>query len=80
MQPWEIFARSRYRQVFTPASGRRGMRTRIDGDRATVTVSTASGRRSAEVPLVREHGGWRLIIELPPAREREGAGEPTSAE
>ena len=68
MEPWEMIGQSRYRQVF--AAQEENMRARVDGDRATVHVESADGQRRADVPLVREDGRWRVVIEIPPARER----------
>jgi len=67
-RPWEMLVRGRYRQTFTPRRGARGMSESIDGDRATVRVTAADGERRAEVPLVREEEGWRIVIEMPPLR------------
>lgn len=69
VQPWQMLVRGGFRQTFTPARGG-GMRERIDGDRATVTVRDESGQRRAEVPLVREDGRWRLVLDIPtPSRD-----------
>lgn len=68
IQPWDMIAQGRFRQSFTPAPGSRGMRESIEGSRATVTVVDERGRRRAEVPLLREDGHWRIVLELPPTR------------
>jgi hypothetical protein len=73
LEPWDMLVPGRSRIAFTPADGARGMRERIDGDRATVIVT--NGDRRAEVPLVREHGRWRIVIELPPFREAQAPRE-----
>jgi hypothetical protein len=65
MRPWEMLVRGGFRLTFTPASRGRGMRERIDGDQAIVVVQNESGDRRAEVPLVREDGRWRIVLELP---------------
>ena len=75
MQPWEMIARSRYRQTFTPGTGSRGMRESIDGDSATVTVRTQDGQRTAQVPLVLEDERWRIVLDIPPTRQRPAAEE-----
>lgn len=62
--PWEMLVRGRYRQTFTPRRGGRGMEEAIDGDTATVTVTSDNGARTARVPLVWEEDGWRIVIEL----------------
>ena len=69
LEPWDMLVRGRFRLTFTPGVRARGMRERIRGSRATVVVRDASGRRRAEVPLVREGGRWRIVLELPPFRE-----------
>ncbi|HBQ11908.1 MAG TPA: hypothetical protein DEF51_12415 [Myxococcales bacterium] len=72
-----MIVRGRFRQSFIPARGGRGMRETIDGNAATVIAENEEGDRRAEVHLVLEEEGWRVILDLPPARERprqEGAG------
>ena len=67
--PWEMLVGGRFRQTFFPARGRRGMRATIEGDRATVTVRDEDGDRSADVPMIREDGRWRVVLAVPvPAR------------
>lgn len=68
LEPWEMLVRGRFRQSFTAARGARGMREQIDGNEATVTVTNEGGSRRAEVPLVREDGRWRIVLEIPPVR------------
>jgi hypothetical protein len=63
LEPWQMLAQGRFRLRFSPAS-RRGMRETINGDRATVTVTGTGPDERAEVPLVREHGQWRLSLVL----------------
>lgn len=61
-QPWEMLAPGRIRlRVSVDPSG---MTARVDGARAWVTVRGAGGM--AEVPLVREAGGWRIDLAVPP--------------
>jgi hypothetical protein len=62
-EPWQMLAQGRFRLRFSPAS-RRGMRETINGERATVTVIGSGPGESAEVPLVRESGQWRLELVL----------------
>jgi hypothetical protein len=64
MQPWEMLAQGRYRLRFTPAPS--GFREHIEGDRATVTVHGASEGQRANVPLVREDGRWRIVLDIAP--------------
>ena len=69
--PWEMLVAGRYRQTFNPRPGARGMAESIEGNRATVTVTSEDGDRRAEVPLVREDGAWRIVLELPPTRPQQ---------
>lgn len=62
-EPWQMLAQGRFRLRFSPAS-RRGMKERIEGDRATVTVTGTGPGERAEVPLIREQGRWRLSLSL----------------
>lgn len=71
LEPWQMLVRGRFRQTFTPASGRHGVREEIDGDRATVIYTNEQGDRRAEVPLVREDGRWRIVLPVPPPRRDE---------
>ncbi len=68
IEPWDMLVRGRSRPTFTPAPGSRGMREHIDGDTATVTVTNEEGSRRAEVPLVRENGRWRVVLDIPAVR------------
>jgi hypothetical protein len=70
-EPWQLLAQGRFRLRFSPAP-RRGMRERIDGDNATVTVTGHATHERAEVQLVRERGGWRVVLDL-------GSNTPPSA-
>jgi hypothetical protein len=63
-EPWDMLAQGRFRLRFTPAS-RDSMQTRIDGDRAVVTVRGRSSQKRAEVQMVRESGGWRVMLDVP---------------
>jgi hypothetical protein len=65
-QGWQMLSQGRFRLRFTPASPG-GMRERVQGDRALVTVSGAKGQR-AEVLLVLEQGRWRIALPIPPLR------------
>ena len=64
-----MLVRGRFRRTFAVREGGRGMEESIDGENATVTVRSEDGSRSARVPLVLEDGHWRIVIEIPPARE-----------
>jgi len=69
MEPWDMIARGRFRQTFAPARGSRGMRETVEGNEATVVVENEERDRRAEIQLVREEEGWRVVLDLPPARE-----------
>lgn len=72
-EPWQMLAQGRFRLRFTPAP-RRGMRERIDGDRAVVTVTGQAPNERAEVALARERRGWCVVLELgAPAGTASGA-------
>lgn len=62
--PWEMLAEGRFRLKFVPEPHR--MRAKVDGARATVSVSDASGRQTVQVPMVREDGAWRVVLAVPP--------------
>lgn len=64
IMPWEMLVQGRFSMRFEPAA-RGGMRAKITGDRAVVTVTTEKNRRRAEVPLVREADGWRVELTIP---------------
>ena len=80
LEPWEMIVAGRSRATFAPARGARGMRESIQGERATVTVQSQDGERTAEVALVRERGRWRIVMELPPPRARVNEEAPPLAE
>lgn len=64
LEPWEMLAQGRYRLRFTPIAS--GYREHIEGERATVTVHGVSEGQRANVPLVREDGHWRIVLEIAP--------------
>lgn len=68
LYPWDMLVRGRHRPSFAPARGARGMREQVDGDSAIVVVTNEAGTRTAEVPLVREDGRWRIVLSIPPVR------------
>jgi hypothetical protein len=68
LEPWDMLVRGHFRTNFTPIEGPRGMRERIQGARATVSVQNERGDHRAEVPLVREDGRWRIVLAIPPVR------------
>ena len=74
-EPWEMLAQGRFRLRFAPAT-RGGMRERLDGEEAIVTVTGSDGER-ADVPLVREDGRWRIRMLIPALAD---AVEPAGAE
>ncbi len=63
-EPWRMLAQGRFRLRFEPAPAG-GMSARIDGDEAVVLVKGVRPGRRAEIPLVREKGGWRIKLEIP---------------
>lgn len=63
---WQMLTQGRFRLRFAPASPG-GLRERVQGDRALVTVSGSKGQR-AEVLLVLEQGRWRIALPIPPMR------------
>lgn len=71
LHPWDMLApgRVRWRLRFD----RDALTARVSGDRAVVTARGSTGG-AADVPLVREEGGWRVDLDLPPMTEgRPGA-------
>jgi hypothetical protein len=62
--PWEMIAQGRFRLRFAPAEHTE-MRATVTGDTALVHVKSEDARVQADVPLVREHGGWRVKLVLP---------------
>ncbi|HEX7479903.1 MAG TPA: hypothetical protein VF331_19025 [Polyangiales bacterium] len=64
-QPWLMLARGRFRLRFAPAE-HGGMRARVNGDRAIVSVASDDGSAKADVPVVRESGQWRVQLAIPP--------------
>jgi hypothetical protein len=74
-EPWQMLAQGRFRLRFAPASPR-GMRERVQGDRAVVTVTGAQPGQHAEVPLVLEHGRWRIALPVPTMRSEPRSPEP----
>ncbi|MBX3273228.1 MAG: hypothetical protein KF729_23385 [Sandaracinaceae bacterium] len=73
LPPWEMLVRGRFRRSFPFRESASAMREAIDGDSATVTVRSEDGERTAVVPLVREDGRWRIVVDIPPPREASGA-------
>jgi aryl-alcohol dehydrogenase-like predicted oxidoreductase len=68
-EPWQMLAQGRFRLRFAPARSR-GMRERVQGDHAVVTVVSGDGSDRADVPLVREEGQWRVALAIPPRESR----------
>jgi hypothetical protein len=62
LQPWEMLAPGRFAMRF--AFDPEGLRTRVEGDHATVTARGPQGDR-ASVPMVRENGHWHVDLALP---------------
>lgn len=60
--PEEMLAPSHFSLRFKPYR----YRTRIDGDWAVVSVRGEEPGQRAEVRCVKQEGGWRVLLELPP--------------
>jgi hypothetical protein len=69
LMPWEMLVPGRFSLRFAPAS-RGGMRAKITGNRAVVTVTAENKQRKAEVPLVREPDGWRVELAIVSPQKR----------
>jgi hypothetical protein len=76
-EPWRMLAQGRFRLRFAPARSR-GMRERIEGDRAVVLVVGEQAGDQAEVPLVREDGHWRIDLAIPAMRADASAASPSA--
>jgi hypothetical protein len=65
-EPWEMLVEGTAHVRFAPRPG--GFREHLDAsdpDRATVTVTGSQSGQIAEIPLVREENGWRVVLEVP---------------
>lgn len=74
-EPWQMLAQGRFRLRFAPATPG-GMRERVEGERAFVTVSGSREGQRAEVPLVREQGRWRIALPIPIMRPAPAPADP----
>ncbi|MBN1652739.1 MAG: hypothetical protein JXA30_03095 [Deltaproteobacteria bacterium] len=63
-KPWQMLAQGRFRIVFSPAQ-RGGMRAKVTGNRAIVTIRGNDKSQRANVPMVRERDGWRVALKIP---------------
>lgn len=70
--PWDMIAQGRFRMRFTPAEHSE-MRAAVTGEHALVHVKSDVGRE-ANVPMVREHGRWRIKLDLPAVAFNSGPG------
>lgn len=77
-EPHQMLVQGRFGLNFTPAVPR-GMHERIEGDRAVVTVQGTKSDQSAEVPLIREDGRWKIHLEIPPMRNEPAPGPKPAA-
>ena len=68
-EPWEMLVEGRSRLRFTPrrGSGVRLSESRDDGH-ATVLVTGEDEAQRAEVPMVLEEDGWRVVLGIPELR------------
>ena len=65
-EPWEMLVEGTAHTRFTPRpGGYREHRDEADPDRAVVTVSGRDPSDVAEIPVVREEDGWRIVMEIP---------------
>ncbi|MDP3274898.1 MAG: hypothetical protein Q8Q09_06840 [Deltaproteobacteria bacterium] len=76
IKPWEMLAPGRFALRFAFDRGR--LRTRLEGDRATVTAR-GTHAEVAEVPMVREEGRWRVALVLPEPQGPQQLRESTTA-
>lgn len=76
LEPWEMIApgRIRMRVIFDASTT---TTARVRGDTAVVTVRDRRGG-SAEVPLVREAGQWRVDLEVPVFVQGPSTNEPSA--
>jgi hypothetical protein len=72
--PEEMLAPSHFSLRFKPSR----YRARIDGDWAVVSASGEEPGQRAEVRCVKQDGGWRVMLELPPLPPIEKRGPSTS--
>jgi hypothetical protein len=64
VMPWEMIVPGRFSLRFAPAATG-GMRAKVTGTRAVVTVVAENKQRQADVPLVHEPDGWRVELYVP---------------
>jgi hypothetical protein len=65
-EPWEMLVEGTAHPRFAPRPG--GFREHVDAsdpDHAVVTVSGSEAGQVAEIPVVREDDGWRVVLEVP---------------
>jgi len=62
-EPWQMLVPGQFRIRVTPA-GRGGMRARVHGHEALVTVTGTRGQ-VLQVPMVWQRHGWRVLLKLP---------------
>lgn len=74
-QPHDMLVPGRFHLRFDPAE-RGGMRAIVQGDRAEVQVR-GRGEARARVPLVREGGRWRVVLEIGATAEDLGGISPS---
>lgn len=68
-EPWEMLVEGRSRLRFAPRRGS-GVRVRESGEdgHATVLVTGEDESQRAEIPMVLEEGGWRVVLGVPEMR------------
>lgn len=72
-EPWQMLVPGRFRLRFAPMSPG-GMRERVNGDHAVVTVIGRRAGERADVRLVREQGHWRIALVMPPMHSDTAGG------
>jgi hypothetical protein len=64
-EPWEMIAEGRYRLRFPPRRVDGFVTHMVSNDRAIVVVHGERSGERAEVGLVREEAGWRVLLAVP---------------
>ncbi|MEM9190663.1 MAG: hypothetical protein AAGF12_15870 [Myxococcota bacterium] len=64
-QPWEMLVRGRFHLRFVPRS-EDGIREIIEEGQARVIVTGNRDGQRADIPMVREDGRWKVVLNLPP--------------
>jgi hypothetical protein len=75
-EPWEMIVQGRALLRFVPQRGS-GLRARegASDDEAIVVVTGELEGQRAEIPMRREEGGWRVVLDVPGVRTQPPAEE-----